>query len=269
MDKTQKLEQRWFKYRMQNMILSTAVTLALLLVALFSYFYFLKKDLFYDFLGKKSVLETSLIEQSIDVNNSLAFVDESNLSVTPPITLKEEKIEAKLTEATTKESLSLAPVIPIIDMEKERYKRSTPRAKRVSEPKTVRAKTATYLDPSELKNIEHARDTTKLKKINLSSSSKNYIETMKAKFLKSKNPREALLLAKVFYKRGAYKESEKWALIANKLDSKQADSWIIFAKSKVKMGQKDEAIKILFTYYKKSKSAKVKAVIEKIKTGEV
>jgi tetratricopeptide (TPR) repeat protein len=269
MDKTRKLENRWLKYKIQKVILSIAVVLALFLVALLSYFYVFEKDLLYDFLGEERVIETPLSQNMADFNNSISFIDESNLSAVPPLIIEEEEVRVEVKEEFfIEETLSLEPIIPIIDMEKERHTHVRSTAKRASVSKTVRAKPANYLTSSELKNVGTSRDTTKLKKIHLTSSSKNYVETMKLKFLKNKNPRDALLLAKVFYKRGAYNESEKWALTANKLDYKQADSWIVFAKSKAKMGQKDEAIKILYTYYKKSKSAKVKAVIEKIKTGE-
>jgi ribosomal 50S subunit-associated protein YjgA (DUF615 family) len=135
--------------------------------------------------------------------------------------------------------------------------------------KLVKAKASTYLTASELSTIKKEvvlLDSEKTKKINLNGSSANYIETMKKKFSRSKKPREALLLAKAFYAKGDYSNSEKWALTANKLDSSKDESWHIFAKSKLKLGQKNEALKILSSYYKKSHSPKTKALIVKIKT---
>jgi len=136
----------------------------------------------------------------------------------------------------------------------------------------VKAKASTYLTASELSSIRQeviVMDTERIKKINLNGSSANYIETMKKKFSKSKNPREALLLAKAFYAKKEYSKSEEWALTANKFDSNKDESWHIFAKSKAKLGQKDEAIKILASYYKRSHSPKTKALIVKIKTGRL
>ncbi len=87
---------------------------------------------------------------------------------------------------------------------------------------------------------------------------------MKDKFQKNKNPREALLIAKAYYRAGNYKESEKWALKANGLNRNLEESWLLFAKSKNALGQKDEALKILITYYNKTRSPKVRLLIEKI-----
>jgi len=270
MDKTQKLEKRWFKYRAQKIILSTALILALLLSMLIGYFSFFKQEIFNDFFKKEKLSEASMIMPNVKPDIEIiktTLLEENNISVSASdfLVLKEEKIE----EEIKKETLSLEPVIPIVDMENEKFYSSKRKVKKASVRRVVHAKKATYLTASELKNTQGSRDTTKLKKINLTSSSKNYIETMKLKFSKRKTARDALLLAKAFYRRGQYKASEKWALRANKLDSDNAESWIIFASSKAKMGQKNEAIKILFTYYQRSKSTKVRAVIDKIKIGQI
>ena len=275
MDKIQKLEQRWFTYKAYNLISSLTSVLGIFLMGLLLYvsFFtkiFFEKEFFKDFFKKETVTEKPLVDKNLAIRKPHASLTENNISMVSLAPLKIEKpvVSSVIVE---KEIISLSPVIPLIDMDREHVVRVKKRTiKRVtSHKKTVSAKRATFLTSSELKSIQVSRDTTKLKKINLTSSSKNYIETMKEKFFKSKHHRDALLVAKAFYSKGAYKESEKWALKANKLESKKAESWIIFASSKAKMGQKEEAIKILFAYYKKDRSARVKAVIEKIKTGQL
>ena len=284
MDKTQKLEKRWFKYRIYNLISSMTSVLGVVLIGLLLYVGFFT-NIFFDknFFKKETIQEKIVVEKSLDRKEKPLLIEGNNIeennisvasiaplvSIAPLASLKTDEVVVPL--LVEKETISLAPVIPIVDMEREEQSRHSKKrvVKRVTTIKTVQAKRATFLTTSELKHRQGSRDTTKLKKINLTSSSANYIETMKAKFAKSKHPREALLLAKAFYSKGEYKESEKWALVSNKLESKEVDSWIVFASSKAKMGQKDEAIKILFTYYKKERSEKVKAVIEKIKRGQL
>ena len=92
---------------------------------------------------------------------------------------------------------------------------------------------------------------------------------MKEKFSKSKSPRDALLVAKTYYKNAEYVESEKWSLTANKLNNSLEESWLLFAKSKAKLGKKKEALKILVSYHKKSHSVKAKRLIGKIRTGQI
>jgi tetratricopeptide (TPR) repeat protein len=100
-------------------------------------------------------------------------------------------------------------------------------------------------------------------------SSQNYMQIMKEKFAKNKNPRDAILIAKAYFRAGNYEKSKEWALRANSLDKNLEESWIVFAKSKQMLGQRDEALNILITYYKKSRSKRVKELIEKIKTESI
>ena len=111
----------------------------------------------------------------------------------------------------------------------------------------------------------HSKNPRESKKIDFGSSNSNYMPIMKRKFEQNKNPREAILIAKAYYKAGNYIESEKWALTANNLDKKNQESWLLFAKSKAKLGKRKEALKILVSYFKETKSSEAKDLIEKIK----
>jgi len=267
MDEIRKLEQQWTRYKARKIIS------LLLFISIFyalgagGYYTFLNWNSLNGFFSKKVGLEESnrstLYKKSIASKED--FKKDTNTSI------KKETVEkAEYTESIVEE-LSLKPVIPIIDMEKEKARSYKPVVhKEKIHSKRVKAKPSTYLTVQELSKVrkDDERDTTRLKRIHLGSSSKNYIETMKNKFSKSKNSRDALLLAKAFYRKRNYKESETWALEANKLDSNLDESWIIFAQSKAKLRKKSEAINILAMYYKRTKSPKVKAVLEKIKMGK-
>ena len=264
MNKIVKLEKRWRVYKAKKIISFLLFFSIFYAVGAVGYYALLNKDSINSFFLKKVAFK--------DVNISTT-TEEKNISKEHVV--EKEIVKKEENNRTLIEELSLMPIIPIIDMEKERKVRtSRPRHKEKVHSSGVKAKPSMYLTVSELSKVNKIsnhteRDTTKLKKIHLYSSSRNYIETMKKKFLKSKNPRDALLVAKEFYREKNYKKSEKWALEANKLDSHLDESWILFAQSKVKNGKENEAIKILSMYYSKSKSAKVRAVIEKIKSGKL
>ena len=267
MDKIRKLEQRWTRYKAKKIV-------SLLLYV--SIFYALGAGGYYTFLNWSSVSSLFSKEVRVDESNGSTLQEQSvapqrELEKDSNASIKKEMFEkAESTEAIIEE-LSLKPVIPIIDMDKEKARRSKPVVhKEKTHSNRVKAKPSTYLTVQELSKVrkDDERDTTRLKKIHLHSSSINYIETMKEKFSKSKNSRDALLLAKAFYRERNYKESERWALEANKLDSDLDESWILFAESKAKLGKKSEAINILAMYYKRTKSSKVKAVLDKIKRGK-
>jgi len=259
MNKIDNLEQKWKIYKTKKIVSSLLLLLIVYVVGAGVYYSYLKRDSINNFFSKETVVQNEL---------NVTTVEEQNISDIKSIVKKEESVEMKV------EELFFQPIIPIIDMEKERVR--TPKSvihKEKIPSHRIRAKPSTYLTAQELSKIKvsnhEERDTTRLKRIHLGSSSKNYIETMKKKFLKSKNSRDALLLAKAFYREKNYKESEKWALEANKIDSDLDESWILFAQAKAKMGKKNEAIKILIIYYKRTKSPNVKAMIEKIKIGDI
>lgn len=264
MDDIQELERRWYKYRAKKVM-----------VVLFGFLLFglLVGGLYYAYEASEKSVDL-LTEKKAEMKRS----KEASLTTAHPITAPKAETNSSDTTLQKPESMdnddtyevSLEPVIPIVDIEREERKKSH----RASRPKStiqsgVRAKPSTYLTAKELAAVSHELDTTNRKKINLHGSSKNYIETMKEKFAETKNSREALLLARAFYVKANYQEAEHWALTANKLDNNLAESWFIFAKSKYKLGKKDEAIQILATYYKKSHSSRAKVLIEKIKKGSL
>ena len=140
--------------------------------------------------------------------------------------------------------------------------------------KLIKAKASSSLSVNELKVLSgddikksHTREPKGNKKIDFGGSSSNYMPIMKRKFQENRNPREAILIAKAYYKAGNYIESEKWALTANNLDKENRESWLLFAESKAKLGKRKEALTILVSYHKKTKSPEVKELIDKIKGG--
>jgi tetratricopeptide (TPR) repeat protein len=80
---------------------------------------------------------------------------------------------------------------------------------------------------------------------------------------------DSLFLAKSYYAIGDYKKAEYWALQTNKVDENIEESWLIFIKAKMKRGQKNEALRILNTYIKRTNSAEAKVLRERIKKGRL
>lgn len=247
---TRQLEKKWYKYKAKKIVI--------FLTSLF-FLVFL--------LGGGYYAYTQYIEKKSEEN--IELTDRINLEKIERIEIKESVQE----DESSKAEVSLAPVIPIIDIEKEERKKSkivSVKKTRVvshkkSTSKKIKAKESAYLTSNELATINNSLDSRKLKKINMTTSSANYIETIKKKFISTKKPREALLLAKAYYAKKEYSKSEEWALRANKLNTKLDESWLLFAKSKAKLGKRDEALKILVNYYKKSRSPKARELIDNIK----
>ena len=104
--------------------------------------------------------------------------------------------------------------------------------------------------------------------IKISKTSKKELQDIIKRFKKNNNPVLGVFIAKKYYEMKDYHKAYNYALITNQIDSTIEDSWIIFAKSLVKLGQKERAIKTLKAYIKTSHSSKAKILLDNILTGK-
>ena len=288
---TVELEKRWLRYKTKIFRSLFFILFFVISIPYLSYYLFQQYTL--------------LIEK--DKNISKIEVQNERLTVKDELEPKVEKKIVKEVSVLDVNDVVLAPSIPIIDFNKEKMideeieaknrkdeqsraerqrayhqkvakrkalaKKRALKKKSKNKRKLVKAKSSSALSSNELKvvngnDVKHyAKED--IKKINFHSSTNNYMEIMRRKFEQDKNPREAILIAKAYYKAGNYVESEKWALSANELDKDSKESWFLFAKSKAKLGKRREAINILVPYYKKSKLAEAKELINDIKSGSL
>ena len=103
-------------------------------------------------------------------------------------------------------------------------------------------------------------------KVFISSQKIGSLSFIKKKFYATNNISFSLLLSKKFMEKRSYNNALKWALISNEIDEKNEESWILFAKAKVELGKKQDAINALSIYLKNNNSIQVKKALEKIKT---
>ncbi|HQS72629.1 MAG TPA: CDC27 family protein [Sulfurovum sp.] len=88
------------------------------------------------------------------------------------------------------------------------------------------------------------------------------------RFLQTRDIDDALFLANSYFNKGNYKKAEYWSMQANKLDGETEESLLIFVKSKIKLGYKNEGISILTSYVERSNSEEAKKLLQQIKSGK-
>ncbi len=103
------------------------------------------------------------------------------------------------------------------------------------------------------------------KKVFISSQNVRSLSFIKKKFYATNNISFSLLLSQKFLEKKEYKKALKWALISNEIDETSEQSWILFAKAKIKLGKKQDALNALNIYLKNSNSTQVKKVLDDIK----
>ena len=263
---TKELEKRWFRYKAKGLILIFAIFAIFFLLLYGGYFILYKLDL--ETKKSEMIEEQRVEERSVEIEPVQEILD---INFTEPI-LFDEIIDIEELEET--EDILLSPTIPIVDLDEEKKTQHRSRKRVVHRQKEHKEhhkeKKATYLTVKELAVVNgHSAKSVERKTINLHKSSNNYLNIMKEKFNQNKNPREALLIAQAYYRAGNYENSEKWALKANNLDKNLDESWLLFASSQERLGRREEALKILLTYYRRSKSPKAKALIDKMRTKSI
>ena len=210
----------------------------------------------------------------------------NNLSNNPIVlsNVTSTKVEKKVKIITKETSLLLANSISILEENKiiqpliPKVQRSNPipipqkklKSKRIrKEIKHYKAKIKKINKKSVVKRSRKKRKVNKVPKkktLNiLETTSVDAYAEVAERFKHLRDPHDSLFLAKNYYKHGNYKKAAQWALLTNRVDSKIEDSWLIFAKSKLKLGRKNEAIQILQNYIKRSDSNTARRILYKIK----
>jgi tetratricopeptide (TPR) repeat protein len=92
----------------------------------------------------------------------------------------------------------------------------------------------------------------------------NAYKDVEKRFRRSHNINDSIFLATMYYKKRNYQKAIYWSMQTNKLDNNIEESWLTFAKSKVKLGRKNEAIRVLKAYIKRSNSYEAKKLLKKL-----
>ena len=100
-----------------------------------------------------------------------------------------------------------------------------------------------------------------------SKKTNNTLNFLIKRFNDTRDPKLAAYIAQSFFKKGNYKETVRWSIIANSLEPANEASWILFAKAKMKLGQKEDAVRALKIYLNQYPSRKVRSYLETLESG--
>ncbi len=105
-------------------------------------------------------------------------------------------------------------------------------------------------------------------KISIDMQEVDTIAYLKDKYYSTSSIVFALMLAEEYYNNKNYKDTLRWALIANDIDAQNTKSWYWFAKSKVKLNQKKDALRALKAYLANNDSKRLNTLLHKIELGD-
>ncbi|WP_373070491.1 CDC27 family protein [Sulfurimonas sp.] len=262
------LEQRWLKYKIKFFLPYFITVFFLIILAITLYFIFdSKKE--NNILTKQEIKkEEPLLTVKKEITETIKEVPVQNIQVKlqePTLITEPTKIEEK---TTSNKNIILTPSLDF--MKKLRtdsfnsYNDQVDREYQQSSQKIYKNKE----DLIEEDNLEIEQNTEKPKISITRQEDHNDIKDVIKRFKKNNNPTLSLFVAKKYYKLGEYQKAYNYALITNEINNEIEDSWIIFAKSLVKLNKRDKAIQTLTKYVNHSGSGNAKVLLDDIKAGK-
>ncbi len=241
------LEDEWTKYnnKKRKPIYVGVLLFAGMVVAVLT-FYNLKEFSLPDFTINQSVVS------DIDTSNRVLLEGKlTTLEINEPEVIENIKPPVEINvEKKIEESIPTLPIVENIPILEEVKKKKN----------TIIA----YKKPIS-KKIQSDAPRKKMHLNIIESSSVSAYKDVEKRFYESHDSDDSLFLAKSYFRKGNYKKAEYWALQTNKVNKYIDESWLIFAKAKVKLGRKNEAIRLLTDYVKMSDSSEAKNLLLKLK----
>lgn len=194
-------------------------------------------------------------QQKIALSPSMGFLQNISTKQTAAVSVSAKKALEKEPEQEA------APVI-IEQVEKE--------AAEVKTEKTVEKKTELKTAAPVQQTVkEETLETEHKSSINIKRKDDEAdIKDVIRRFNNNHNPALSLFVAKKYYQLENYEQSYNYALITNEINNEIEASWIIFAKSLVKLGKKEEAVQTLKKYIQHSGSSQAKQLLDEVLSGK-
>lgn len=267
------LERRWLRYKIKSYIpLILSIFASVSIIALF-FIYMPLSD------SKNSILnapaETKKEDAASKTQTEVTVQKKPlNEAVQAPIELNIADNTQEQTKMETKEdksTLVLKPSLHFMDniedglpaFIEEEMPHQEPVASSIEENNL-----STVLDEEGNTDITDPSEEANENRLNITSNkSDSDLKDVIRRFKKNKNPALSLFIAKRYYAAGEYQKSYNYALMTNEIDKNIEESWIIFSKSLVKLGQHELAINTLKSYLKTTKSTAADVLLRKIESG--
>jgi tetratricopeptide (TPR) repeat protein len=258
------LEKRWLKYKIKS-FLWYLLPIFILFIILLAFLY--RDILFSQNSTSKKVDKNNTHPATIMLKTKETkktdITDEKNVqpNIKKPVTVIEQN-----SSSVTPVPIKLKPSMNFIDDIK-----STPQTQK--KEKKIEPKKYTHIPvknkPSKIEQKKELKEQNPSLNIRIKrEETKKDLQDVIQRFQHNKNPALSLFIAKKYYELGDYSQSYNYALITNQLNKDIEQSWIIFAKSLVKLHKKNDAMNTLKKYIDYSHSSNAVILLDNIKTGK-
>ena len=284
---THDLEKRWLQYKIKSYIPYLVLVLTLIFILTAVVFFMNDSQEDSNKVKNNSVQRTeqTSLEKQEEKTKPVQTKVQTAIANKPIYQTKEDKKEPAPQISSTQNNVILKPSMDFmkklhtstpdsyhptsIPTKKKTEKKVLKKRKEVSKQKVPKEE---YIEIEAQKPIqeitEKAPQEQKVQITIKRRESENDIKEVIKRFQKNNNPALSLFAAKKYYELGNYKQAYNYALVTNKINNDIEESWLIFAKSLVKLGKKEQALKTLHEYIKYSHSSNAQILFDEIQRGK-
>ncbi|MDD3816498.1 MAG: hypothetical protein PHI89_00225 [Thiovulaceae bacterium] len=271
------LENRWKTYKIKSFIPHAIIAASVLLISVVGYSFLQSKE------SNQVSSQKNVVSETIDANTHTQNETKTETAVVqktktkPTIVENQEPLAQKIPlempkDASADAKMKLAPSLSFINEMNSNipYYQNTEASQATSDAQNLyQSQEQTQEEVIEEKNEEKIVQAEEVKSVKIErKNTHDDILQVIERFKKSNDPALSLFVAKKYYELEDYHKSYNYALITNELNNNIEASWIIFAKSLVKLNEKEMALKTLRQYIEHSGSNQAKLLLEEIRNGK-
>ena len=280
---TRDLEERWLKYKIKSYIPHATITVSLVIIVVtISIFFTSSEEKSIDLREEtktikdvkqegETVIKVAKVTPAIEQNTQVIKILPEKVSSTPVETKKQPSLN-------NSDDISLK-LTPSLDFMKKMQHSSLPYYQNEIPAETKVNSNAPIYSSQIVEEVQELDIEEKIETVTTEEEKPERISIQRRdasddirhiikRFKKNNNPALSLFIAKKYYELGEYHKAYNYALITNEIDRDIDASWIIFAKSLVKLNQKEMAIKTLKQYMETSHSSSAKILLDEIISGK-
>ncbi len=264
------LEQRWLRYKIKSYMPSIIISIFSIVLMVTLYLIFDSKKNAETQLASENIKKEELLKEENTTKDTIVKTKEEKIK---KIKEKQETISKNTEEIqdSTKEKIILTPSLDF--MKKLRTNSMHSYDMQNTEDTYEKLDTSTIEETQEEiiveEHIDNYSENKQKPQINISKKEdRKDLQDVIIRFKKNNNPALSLFVAKKYYKLGDYKKAYNYSLITNEINNDIEQSWLIFAKSLVKLNKRKKAIETLTRYVNHSGSGNAKVLLDNIKSGK-
>jgi len=266
---TSELEQRWLRYKIKSYLPHVVITLSLITITTLLFFFLPETE--------KSRVAPVVKQEKIIIEKVVTKAPQPELSKTVPLVKKVAPQPLRVTTPSFERasiethSVKLEPSLGFMKKMQHDvqpyYKTERQRVVPKEENRVKKEKKQAKQHPQKKPVVVEQKKEPSRISIRRQNTQSDIYEIIQ-RFKKNNNPALSLFVAKKYYELGNYKQAYNYALITNDINKNIESSWLIFAKSLVKLGKRKRAMNTLEHYIQNSQSNSARILLDEIRSGK-